>query len=344
MNKINLLAIDIAKINFQLHGIDVNGNVVLRKKLTRNKLMEFIANLPSCTIVMEACGGANSWARKFTALGHIVKLISPQFVKPFVKTNKTDRNDAEAICEAASRPSMRFVSPKSIEQQDLQSLHRIRSLLVQERTATANQIRGLLMEYGLVMPQGIHNITKCLPIILADQETELSELTKKFLRDLYEQIHAKTTKIEEYDKLIESLFKQNKDCQKIAKIEGVGVLTATALIACIGDVNLFKNGRHLSAFLGLVPKQYSSGNKQKLLGISKRGNVYVRTLLIHGARSAVRAAGNKTDCKSNWIKEIQQRRGNNIAYVALANKTVRTIWAMLKSNKDYELNHKSIAA
>lgn len=194
---------------------------------------------------------------------------------------------------------MRFVSPKSIEQQDLQSLHRIRSLLVQERTAIANQIRGLLMEYGLVIPQGIHNISKHMPSILAEEETELSTLAKQFLRDLYEQIHIKTKKVEEYDKLIEAAFKKSKDCQKIAKIEGVGTLTATALIACIGDVNLFKNGRHLAAYLGLVPKQHSSGNKQKLLGISKRGNVYVRSLLIHGARSAFRAAAKKTDYKSN---------------------------------------------
>ncbi len=166
---------------------------------------------------------------------------------------------------------MRFVSPKTIEQQDLQSLHRIRSLLVQERTALANQIRGLLSEYGLIIPQGIHNITKTLPNILDDKETRLSILARQFLRDLYEQMHIKNKKIKEYDKLIETVFKQNKDCQKIAKIEGIGILTATALIACIGDVSLFKNGRHLSAYLGLVPKQYSSGNKQKLLGISKRG-------------------------------------------------------------------------
>lgn len=271
MNNINLLAIDIAKINFQLHAVDIKGNVVLRTKLNRNNLIKFIANLPICTIVMEACGGANFWARQFIALGHNVKLITPQFVKPFVKTNKSDKNDAEAICEAASRPSMRFVSPKTIEQQDLQSLHRIRSLLVQERTALANQIRGLLSEYGLIIPQGIHNITKTLPNILDDKETRLSILARQFLRDLYEQMHIKNKKIKEYDKLIETVFKQNKDCQKIAKIEGIGILTATALIACIGDVSLFKNGRHLSAYLGLVPKQYSSGNKQKLLGISKRG-------------------------------------------------------------------------
>lgn len=344
MNNINLLAIDIAKINFQLHGVDVNGKIMLQKKLTRIKLVEFIAKLPVCTIAMEACSGANFWARKFSKFGHTVKIISPQFVKPFVKTNKNDRNDSEAICEAASRPSMRFVSHKNIEQQDLQSLHRIRSLLIQERTAMGNQLRGLLMEYGLTIPQGIHKIIKTIPIILEDNETELSVLSKKFIRDLYEQIILKIKKVKEYDDLIGAQFKQNIDCQKIAKLEGVGVLTATALIACIGNINIFKNGRHLSAFLGLVPRQHSSGNKQKLLGISKRGNVYVRTLLIQGAKSAVRAAVNKEDYKSKWINALKERKGQNVAAVALANKTARTIWAILKNNKNYELDYSATAA
>jgi transposase len=344
MNNINLLAIDIAKTNFQLHGADELGNVILRKKLTRNNLVEFITCLPKCTIVMEACGGSNFWARKFSNLGHTVKLISPQFVKPFVRTNKTDCNDAEAISEAATRPTMRFISPKTIEQQDLQSLHRIRSLLIQERTAVANQIRGLLMEYGITIAQGIHNIKKNIVNIIEDIDNELSILAKQFLRDLYEQIELKTKKIQQYEQLIENIFKQNDDCQKIAKIEGVGILTATALISAIGDAKLFKNGQHLAAYFGLVPKQHSSGNKQKLLGISKRGNSYVRYLLINGARSAMRGAIKKDDQKSNWIKAIQTRRGANIAAVALANKTVRTIWSMLVKNTNYDLNYKSIAA
>ena len=337
MNNISLLAIDIAKINFQLHGVDDKGNVMLRKKLTRNKLVEFIAKLPSCIIAMEACGGANFWARKFTKLGHTVKLISPQFVKPFVKTNKNDRNDAEAISEAAVRPTMRFVSPKTIEQQDVQTLHRVRSLLVQERISLSNQIRGLLTEYGITMAKGIHNLIKCLPNILEDEETELSTLSKTVFRDLYEQILLKTKKIKEYEKLIETIFKQNSDYQKIAQIEGVGILTATAVIACIGDIKLFKNGRHLSAYFGLVPKQHSSGGKEKLLGISKRGNTYVRSLLIHGARSAVLHAAKKNDRKSNWIKSLKERKGFNITTVALANKTARTIWSILTHNTDYKV-------
>jgi transposase len=221
MSNINLLGIDIAKQNFQLHGVDDKGNVMLRKKLTRNKLVEFIAKLPACIIAMEACSGANFWARKFNKLGHTVKLISPQFVKPFVKTNKNDRNDAEAITEAASRPTMRFVSLKTIEQQDIQALHRIRSLLAQERTALANQIRGLLMEYGIIIVKGLHNITKYLPNILTDEETELSTVSKNFLSDLYEQLNLKTEKINEYEQMIAAIFKQSADCQKLLKLKGL---------------------------------------------------------------------------------------------------------------------------
>jgi transposase len=336
MNNINLLGVDIAKNVFQLHGVDAQGNTMLKTRLSREKFVQFIANLQSCTIAMEACGGANHWARKFTSFGHTVKLISPQFVKPFVKGNKTDRNDAEAICESASRPNMRFVSAKTVEHQDMQALHRIRNLLVQQRTAIANQIRGLLMEYGLIIPQGIHNINKRLPDILEDATNELSFTGRRFLFDLTEQLNERTKKINEYEELIKNIFKESKDCKKIEKLEGVGLLTATALISCIGDIKTFNNGRHLSAYLGLVPKQYSSGNKQMMQGISKRGNVYIRSLLIHGARSAVRAATNREDAKSKWIFSLVERRGKNKAAVALANKTVRTIWAMLANDTEYK--------
>ena len=345
MSNINLLGIDLAKDVFQLHGVDEKGNSVLKERLTRKALLERTANLQPCTIAIEACGGSNYWARKFKSFGHTVKLISPQFVKPFVKGNKTDRNDAEAICEAASRPSMRFVSPKTIEHQDMQALHRIRNRLVHERTAIANQIRGLLMEYGLIIPQGIYNIKKRLPSILEDGENELSNIGRNFLSDLLDQLDATTVKIDEYEELIKNIFKQSEDCKKIEKLEGVGLLTATALISSIGDVKTFKNGRHLAAFLGLVPKQYSSGNKQQMHGISKRGNVYLRSLLIHGARSAVRAAANgkKDDTKSKWIISLVDRCGKNKAAVALANKTVRTVWALLAHNTAYDKAYKKVA-
>jgi len=338
MSKITLLAIDIAKNVFQLHGVDQAGKMILRKRLKRNKLVEFIANFPTCTIVMEACGGANYWCRKFSTFGHEIKLISPQFVKPYVKSNKNDYNDSEGIAEAASRPGMRFVSAKNTEQQDIQSLHRIRSRLVQERTALINQIRGLLIEYGITIPQGIHNAKKLLPRILEDGENELTVISRRFLFDLYEQIAYKDKKIKEYEESLKTVFQANKNCQKIAKIEGIGLITATAIIADIGDAKVFKNGRHLAAFLGLVPRQHSSGNKERILGISKRGDTYIRTLLIHGARSAMLAVTNKTDRKSLWIKSLKERRGTNIAAVALANKNARMIWALLTKDVVYEKN------
>jgi transposase len=336
MANVTLLGIDIAKNVFQLHGVDSKGNVVLQQRVNRDKLVESINKMASCSIVMEACGGANHWYRKFKALNHEVKLISPQFVKPFVKTNKSDQNDAEAICEAASRPSMRYVSPKTIEQEDLQALHRVRTRLVQERTALINQIRGLLAEYGLVVPQGIHKIKKQLPEILEDAENELSHAGRQLFNDLYEEINEKNTKIKQYDIKLKTLFKTNDTCKKIAEIEGVGIMTATAIISAIGDPKVFKNGRHFAAFLGLVPKQYSSGNKQRLLGISKRGDTYVRTLLIHGGRSVVRFVGTKEDCRSKWIRNLKERRGANIAAVAVANKNARVIWALLAKSKCYE--------
>lgn len=336
MTDVALLGIDIAKNVFQLHGVDNKGVVVLRKRLNRDKLVESINKMTACTIVMEACSGANHWYRKFKAMKHEVKLISPKFVKPFVKTNKNDRNDAEAICEAASRPSMRYVSPKTVEQEDIQALHRIRSRLVQERTALINQIRGLLTEYGIIVPKGINKIKKALPEILEDAENELSHASRELFNNLYEEISEKDQKIKKYDLKMETLFKANDSCQKIADIEGIGVITATAIVAAIGDPKVFKNGRHFSAFLGLVPKQYSSGNKQKLLAISKRGDTYIRTLLIHGGRTVVRHVGSKEDRKSRWIRDLKERRGKNIAAVAVANKNARVIWALLIKGDRYE--------
>lgn len=332
MEKLTILGIDIAKNVFQLHGIDEKGNAVLKKRLTRVKLVEFVLKLQPCIIVMEACGGANYWCRKFKSMGHEVKLISPQFVKPFVKTNKNDHNDSEAICEAASRPSMRYVSPKSIEQEDIQAIHRIRSRLIAERTALTNQIRGLLAEYGIIVSKGMSKIKKALPEILEDAENELSHISRQLFSDLYEEIEEKNKKIKTYDIKIEEIFKSNKACQQISKIEGIGPVISTAIVAAIGDPKIFKNGRHFSAYLGLVPKQLSSGNKQKLLGISKRGDTYIRTLLIHGARSAIKSIASKEDPRSKWIKALKERRGVNIAAVAVANKNARIIWAVLANN------------
>jgi len=333
---ITLLAIDIAKNVFHCHGVNGKGKQLLRKKLTRKQLLPYMANFPSCTIVMEACGGANYWYREFIKLGHEVKLINASYVKPYVKTNKNDYNDAEAIAEAASRENMRFVSPKTIEQQDIQSIHRIRKNLVENRTGLSNQIRGLLAEYGVIFPQGIRYIRNQISGVLEDAENDLTMLTRELISDLYGQLCILDEKIKEYDQRVKLIFKQNEACQRISCIEGVGVLTATALIAAVGDPNVFKNGRHFAAWLGLVPKQKSTGGKQVLLGISKRGDSYLRSLLISGARAAMKFLDRKTESKYDWLKAVVGRAGRYKAAVALANKNARVIWALLASGEAYK--------
>ena len=334
-SKITVLGIDLAKSSFQLHGVDENGNTVLKKKLSRSKLTAFIATLPPCLIGLEACGGAHHWVRVFSEFGHTVKMIAPQFVKPYVKSNKNDAVDAEAICEAVQRPTMRFVPSKSIEQQDIQCVHRIRSLLVGRRTAQANQIRGLLMEYGIIIPQGINQLRKAIPCILEDGDNKLSAYFRELLRELYEEIVHFDKRIDAIELKLKRISDQNEDCKRLLTIPGVGLLTATALIAAIGDISVFKSGRELAAWLGLVPRQHSTGGKQNLLGISKRGDTYLRTLLIHGGRSVVRVAHKHQDKRNQWIGEIKQRRGENISNVAVANKNARIVWAPLTKKQDY---------
>lgn len=333
--KVTVLGIDLAKNSFQLHGVDEKGNRVLKKKLTRKQLVAFIAQLPPCLIGIEACGGAHHWVRALSEWGHTVKMIAPQFVKPYVKSNKNDAVDAEAICEAVQRPSMRFVPSKSIEQQDIQSVHRIRSLLVGRRTAQANQIRGLLMEYGIVIPQGISTLRKAIPDLLEDAENTLSSYFRELLRELYDEIVHFDERIETLELKLKVISEQNEDCQRLLTIPGVGLLTATALIAAIGDISVFKSGRELAAWIGLVPRQHSTGGKPTLLGISKRGDTYLRTLLIHGGRSVVRVAHKHQDKRNQWIGEIKKRRGENISNVAVANKNARIAWALLTKKEDY---------
>ncbi|WP_347987902.1 IS110 family transposase [Methylomonas sp. AM2-LC] len=326
--ELKVLGIDLAKQSFQLHGVDDQGHVVLRKKISRNQLLDFMAKLPPCLVGVEACGGAHFWEREFTQLGHSVRMIAPQFVKPYVKSNKNDAVDAEAICEAVQRPNMRFVPTKSIGQQDIQSLHRVRSQLVARRTAQTNQVRGLLLEYGIVIPKGINYVRKALPCILEDGENRLSSLFRGLLNELYEEFVHLDKRIESTEKKLETLCTQNEDCQRLLTIPGIGLLTATALIAAIGNITVFKNGRELAAWLGLVPKQHSTGGKQTLLGISKRGDTYLRTLLIHGGRSTVRVAHKKQDKRSRWITDITN--------VAVANKNARIAWAVLTHKVNYK--------
>ncbi|MBI1820774.1 MAG: IS110 family transposase [Nitrospirae bacterium] len=332
---VTTLGIDIAKQVFQLHGINEKGKVILRKQVSRKKLSEVIVNLPPCVIGIEACGGANYWARVFEKMGHTVRLISPQFVKPYVKSNKNDSNDAEAICEALTRPNMRFVPIKRVDQQDIQSLHRMRDLIIKDRTALVNQIRGLLAEYGIVIPQGVASVRRRLPAILADTDNELTGMSRELFYELYQQLLAFDQRIAGYDQRIKRVFEAHPICQKIGKIEGIGPMTATAVVASVGDAKMFKNGRQMSAWMGLVPRQRSSGGKNVLLGISKRGDRHLRTLFIHGGRSVVKLASNKKDPRSQWIRNIKNRRGANVAAVALANKNARIVWALMTSEEAY---------
>ena len=337
MKNCKVLGIDLAKNVFQIHGVDSTGKCVLRKKLSRTKLVEFLANFPPCLIGIEACGSSHHWARTFIKLGHTVKMMAPQFVKPYVKSNKNDKNDACAIAEAVTRPSMKFVPIKNIHQQDMLLSHRARELAVKQRTAQANQIRGLLSEYGIVLPKGISQIKTLIAVIEMYSE-KLTEKSKMIFARLYEQFKLYDEQVKTYDKEIE--IEANKDirCKEIMKIEGIGPITASAAVATIGDARLFKNGREVAAWLGLVPKQSSSGDTTRLLGISKRGDNYVRKLLVHGARSAIKACVTKKNKRSEWINKKRQRSGYNITAVAVANKNARIIWAMLTSGESYRVN------
>jgi transposase len=337
--KVTRVGIDLAKDVFQIHGVDSQGKTVLRRKLRRGEMMKFFKELPACLIGLEACASSHHWARQLSELGHTVKLIAPQFVKPYVKGNKNDANDAEAICEAVGRPTMRFVPIKTVEQQNVQALHRIRTELVRQRTAKVNQIRGLLGEYGIVARQGVAVLRKALPEILEDAENGLMSDFRALLAGLREDLVYLDERVMTLDQTINTLANSHSDARRLLKLRGVGPITATALIASLGDGHLFQRGREASAWIGLVPGQHSSGGKDRLLGISKRGDAYLRTLLIHGARSAIRAAKGKEDSLSRWVQNLCSRRNKNIAAVALANKTMRMAWAILKSGADYQADY-----
>lgn len=332
--KLTTIGLDLAKAVFQVHGADDRGRAVLKKQLKRVQVLAFFANLTPCRIGMEACGSAHYWARKFIAMGHEVVLIPPQYVKPFVKRNKNDAADAEAICEAVTRPNMPSVPVKSVEQQAILSLHRARQGFVKARTAQANQIRGLLAEYGFAIPQGIGHIAKRVPEIIDDGENALPGNFRLLIQRLVDHLKELDRQVGELEQEIQRWHKNNPLSQKLAKIPGIGPITATAMIATVGDARHFANGRQLAAWLGIVPKQHSTGGKSRLLGISKRGDRYLRTLLIHGARAVVRIAERKAEAES-WIRRLLARRNKNVAAVALANKNARTIWALLAHDRDY---------
>ena len=336
--KFTTIGMDLAKAVFQVHGADDKGRAVFKKQLKRVQVLPYFANLTPCRIGMEACGSAHYWARKLQALGHTVQLIPPQYVKPFVKRNKNDAADAEAICEAMMRPNMPAVPVKNGEQQAILSVHRARQGFVKARTAQANQIRGLLAEYGFIIPQGISHIPKRVPEIIEDGENDLPGSFRLLIARLVDHLKELDRQVEELEVEIQRWHRDNAASQKLAKIPGVGPLTATAMVASIGDARNFKNGRQLAAWLGIVPRQHSTGGKSTLLGISKRGDTYLRTLLIHGARAVIRVAERKADADS-WLKKLLARRHKNVAAVALANKNARTIWALLAHDREYEAQY-----
>lgn len=337
--KITTVGIDLAKSVFQLHGVDGAGHTVIRKQVKRDQLAPFFANLPPCLIWMEACGSAHHWARKLQSLGHTVKLMAPQFVKPYVKTNKHDAADAEAICEAVRRPSMRFVPIKTIDQQAILALHRARQGFVKARTAQANQIRGLMAEYGLILPVGIGYLHQRVPTLLDSAKDELPGAFRQLIQRLLDQMKELDRQIGEMELQIKDWHRNSPLSQRLEKIPGVGPLTATALVASIGNAKNFANGRQLAAWLGLVPRQHSTGGKTNLLGISKRGDTYLRTLLIHGARAVIRHLHNKPT--EDWLLRLIGRRNKNIAAVALANKNARTIWALLAHDREFRPDYAS---
>ncbi len=336
--EITTIGLDLAKNVFQVHGVNERGRAVLRKQLKRDQVAPFFANLPPCLIGIEACASAHHWARKLQTLGHTVRLMAPQFVKPYVKSNKNDAADAEAICEAVSRPSMRFVPIKNVEQQSVLSLHRVRQGFVRARTAQANQIRGLLGEYGLVVPQGIAYIAQRVPSLIEDAENELPGTFRLLIQRLLDHLKALQEQVDEIEVQIKAWHRASEASQRLGKVPGIGPLTASALVASIGDAKNFDNGRQFAAWLGVVPRQHSSGGKPTLLGMSKRGDAYLRTMLIHGARSVIYRATQKGNPDS-WLVKLTTRRNKNVAAVAMANKTARTVWALLAHGREFKADY-----
>ncbi|MGK6307836.1 IS110 family transposase [Variovorax sp. DT-64] len=336
--KITTIGIDLAKNVFQVHGVDEHGKAVLRKQLRRDQMAMFFVNLPPCVIGIEACSSAHHWARKLVAMGHTVRLMAPQFVKPYVKTNKNDAADAEAICEAVGRPNMRFVPVKNVEQQAVLALHRVRQGFVKARTAQANQIRGLLGEFGIIIPQGIGYIATRVPGLIEDAANELPGAFRLLVQRLLDHLKELDRQVEELEGKIQAWHRGSELGRKLAQVPGIGPITASALVASIGDAKNFDSGRQVAAWLGLVPKQHSSGGKASLLGMSKRGDTYLRTLLIHGARSVIYRVSQKVE-SCGWIAAVVNRRNKNVAAVALANKNARIVWALLAHDRHFDAGY-----
>lgn len=335
MKAITVVGVDLAKSVFQIHCADKDGHLIQSKAIKRVQFLRFFSNLKPCLVGMEACGSAHHWARELQAMGHDVRLIAPQFVKAYVKSNKNDAVDAEAICEAVTRPGMRFVGIKSVDQQAILLLHRERDGVTKERTSLINRIRSTLAEFGIAAPTGPHRLKQWFKADYADVEPSLSGLMQRHIQRMLGRLRELEEAITVLDEELDNNSKHTEACRRLEEVPGIGRLTASAIVASIGDGRSFKNGRQFAASLGLVPKQYSSGGKTRLMGISKRGDGYLRRMLIHGARAVLRHMNPKRAVTS-WLHELSIRRHRNVVIVAMANKLARIAWALLYHHRHYD--------
>ena len=330
------IGIDLGKNKMHVVALDEQGYVVDRRVCaSRNSLARYLAKLPPCRVAMEACAGAHFVGRKAQEMGHEARLLPGQYVRAYVKAQKNDYADAEAIAEAATRPTMREVPIKTAEQQELQLLHRYRQGWIEQRTQVANRVRATLLEFGITIPKGIHKLRRELPFVLEDAENGLTDGTRELLHQLWCDLTALDERVEWINQRLSQCAHQDPRAQALLQVPGVGVIVATAMVAAIGDGRAFRRGRDLAAWLGIVPKQHSTGGKTRLLGISKQGNSYLRKLIIHGARAVLRHAHRRTDALGEWVQRIHARKPTNVATVALANKLARVMWVVLRYKDDF---------
>jgi len=335
MSGVVTIGLDLAKSVFQIHGVDDTGRTMLRRRLSRHELVSYFAKMPPCLIGMEACSAAHHWARELSRVGHSVRLIPPQYVKPYVKRNKTDAADAEAICEAVARPNMRYVPVKTLDQQDVLSLHRVRSLFVRQRTAAINTVRGLLTEFGIVAGKGIQRVTELRQRTRKASRELLPDEARAAVEEVFDHIEDLTARIESVEARVVAWHKNSETSQRLASAPGVGPITASAILASVGDGRQFQSARHFAAWLGLTPRVHASGGKEHIGRISKGGDRYLRALLIHGARAIVGTSFRNDVAPRPWLKQLLARRSVNVAAVAVAHKTARALWAMITRGEGY---------
>jgi transposase len=336
MQVITTIGLDIAKSVFQVHGVDAGGQVVMRRQLKRRYVLTFFQKLPPCLVGIEACAWSHHWSRELQALGHIVRLMPPAYVKPYVKRQKNDATDAEAICEAVSRPNMRFVETKTPEQQSCLVLHRTRHLFIRQQTAVINAIRAHLAEFGIIAPVGRNGVEQLLGVVADASDKRLPEVARACVAALGAQLQMLKAQILEFDRMIRAWHRSSEASRRLDDCPGIGPALATALVATVADPKVFRSGRNFSAWIGLVPKQHSSGGKDRLGSISKQGDRYLRGLFVAGALAVIRYAKIHGTKHRPWLTALLARRPTKVAAIALANKMARMAWAMMAKGERYK--------